>query len=186
MKIKTFTCHCSTPFKLLSKTTQPLISVHTKLSPILNKIEIETHKLTLHNNKKVFDLVIINNTTYNNKMTHSSYFTSMPTQPLVHPKKKFPYYMTLSLHLQSCNGWTFTLHTLHPPSPTATIHHVVDFYTPEIATMVFSCGLHKTKLTLWKHLCAWHGLTKNSKLCSNVKKAQEGLIDSTPPPLDKM
>jgi len=87
MKIKTFTCHCSIPSKLLSQTKQPLTLVHTKPSPILNKTKIKTHKLTLHNNKKIFDLVIINNTTYNNKMTHSRYFTSMPTQPSIHLKK---------------------------------------------------------------------------------------------------
>ncbi len=172
MKIKTFICHSSTPSKLLSQTTQPLTSIHTKLSPILNKTKIKTHKLTLHNDKEIFYLVIINNTTYNNKMTHSSYFTSLPAQPSIHFKKNVP---TLydSIFPYSKLQWV-NIHTTYF-APTFTHCHYslcCRLLHTRNHNDGFSCGLHKTKSTLWKYLCAWHGLAKNSKLCNDATKAQ--------------
>jgi hypothetical protein len=64
----------------------------------------------------------------------------------------FKHYTTLFLHLPRCCKWTFALHTLHPSQA---LLPFINFCTPKITMIVFSCHLHKTKSTLWKYLRAW-------------------------------
>jgi len=87
--------------------------------------------------------------------------------------------MTIFLHLQNCNGWTFTLHTLHPPSSTTTIHHAIDFYTPKIATIVFLMACTKPNRP-FENICVLEmPLPKTPNYVVMLKKLKKDL--STPP-----
>lgn len=108
-------------------------------------------------------------------MTHSSHSISMQWQPSIHLKKRFPHSTIMFFHLYGVMDkrphyvlWTH-LHGHYHHSLWYKLFHTQDWNNN------FSCDSHKTKSTFWKYLHAWHGPTKDSKLCNDVQKAQKRL-----------